>query len=126
MEGSAPHFDSEGLYYSYGNKSSYCMIDNSSMGQYKHRSYDDPLTNMISDNNTELIEESVSKELEARIDGAAKIIPSIRKLIYSILNVANEKQIETGDINSKQVPGYEDGLWQSSVSVNVRTSIMHT
>ena len=35
------HFYSEGLYYSYGNKGSYVMIDNSSVGQYLNKSYDD-------------------------------------------------------------------------------------
>ena len=94
MEGSASHFNSEGLYYSYGNKGSYVMIDNSSVGQYGNRSYDDPVENMMSDNNTDLIEELVSKELEVEIGGVAKIVPSIRKIICPKLNVANEKQVE--------------------------------
>ena len=45
----------------------------------------------MSDNKVELIEELVSRELEAGIDGVAKIVPSIRKLLCPMLNMANEK-----------------------------------
>ena len=41
--GSASYFGSEGKYYSYGNKGSYGMIGNSSVGQYAHISYTDKL-----------------------------------------------------------------------------------
>ena len=40
--------------------------------------------------------------------------------------MANEEQVQKGDINLKQVPGYEDRLCQSIVSVNARTNMMHT
>ena len=94
MGGSASHFDSEIPYYSYGNKYSYGMIDNSFMEKYVNRFYDDTVKHMMSDNNADLIEELVSKELEVGIDGVAKIVPSIGKLIYPILNVANEKRLK--------------------------------
>ena len=38
---SANHFKSEGLYYSYGNKGNYGMIDNYSVGQYVNTQYKD-------------------------------------------------------------------------------------
>ena len=78
------------------------MIDNLSVGQYVNRSYGNPLKNMMSNNNAELIEELVSKELEVGIDGVAKIVPSIGKLIYPILNVANEKQIKNLMLNQNK------------------------
>ena len=45
------------------------------------------------------MEEIVSKELEASIDGIVRIIPSIRKLISHIINVLNHEQVHKGDIN---------------------------
>ena len=68
------------------------------------------------------MEEMVSKELEAGIDGLARIAPSIRKLIAPLLNIANEEQVNKFDINLKQVPSCPDGLWQSSISTNTRTN----
>ena len=72
---------------------------NSSAGPYVNRLCGDSVKNMMPDNNADIIEELVSKELEAGIDGVVKTFPSIRKLICPILNVDNEKQFGKGDIN---------------------------
>ena len=48
----------------------------------------------MSDNNTDLIEELVSKELEAEIGGVAKIVPSIRKIICPKLNVLMKNRLK--------------------------------
>ena len=77
------------------------MIDNSSARQYVNMQYKDTVKNLKSDLNKNIIEEMVSKELEAGIDGLARIFPSIRKLITPLLNVANEEQVNKGDINLK-------------------------
>ena len=45
MGGSDTHFVSEGLYYSFGNKGNYVMVDNSSVGQYVNRHYTDTVKN---------------------------------------------------------------------------------
>ena len=34
--------------------------------------------------------------------------------------------MDNGDINLKETGSYEDGLWQSSISVNARTNEFHT
>ena len=64
--------------------------------------------------------------MEAGIDGLARIIPQVRQFIAPLINVANEKQIDNGDINLKETGSYQDGLWQSSISVNARTNEFHT
>ena len=37
--GNATHFGSEGMYYSYGNKGNYDIVNNSSVGTYVNSSY---------------------------------------------------------------------------------------
>jgi len=67
-----------------------------------------------------------SQELGAGIDGVARIIPNIRKLIAPVINVANKIQDRDEDINLHKTPSFKDGLWQSSISVNGRTNEFHT
>ena len=126
MGGSASHFGSEGKYYSYGNKGNYGMIGTSSVGQYANRKYKDRLKMDKSIINASVIEEMASKELGAGIDGVARIIPNIRKLIAHVINVANKVQDRDEDINLHKTPSFKDGLWQSSISVNGRTNEFHT
>lgn len=61
---------------------------------------------------TSVMEKVVSKELEAGIDGIAKIIPNIRrKLIAPVINVVHNEQLLKCDINMENVPSYQVGLW---------------
>ena len=126
MGGSASHFGSEGKYYSFGNKGSYGIKNKSSVGQYTNRRYKDQSKMLKSNINATVIEEMVVKELEAGIDGIAKIIPNLRKLIAPVINVAHHEQLKKGDINLSKGASFEDGLWQSNISVNAKTASFHT
>ena len=126
MAGMASHFESEGKYYSFGNKGSYGMINNSSVGQYANRKYKDESKMINSNINATIIEEMVTNKLEAGIDGIAKTIPNMRKLITPVINVAHHEQLKKGDINLSKVPSFDDGLWQTNISVNSRTVSFHT
>jgi len=126
MAGMASHFGSEGTYYSFGNKGSYEKINNSSVGQYTNRKYKDDLKMLKSNITATVVEEMVAKELGAGIDGIAKIIPNIRKLIAPVINVAHHEQVKKGDINLSKGRSFDDGLWQTNISVNARTDSFHT
>ena len=78
------------------------MIGTSSVGQYAHRSYKDKLKLDKSIWSAIIMEEMVSKELEVSIDGIARIIPNIRKLISPIVNITNHEQVHKSDINLKK------------------------
>lgn len=52
------------------------------------------------------MENIVSKELEVGIDGVARIVPSIRKVIAPLINFANEEQINKDYIDLKEVASY--------------------
>ena len=103
MGGSASHFGSEGKYYSFGNKGNYGMKNNSSVGQYTNRQYKDAAKMSMSNTNAIGLEEMVARELEAGIEGIAKIAPNIRKLIAPLINAAYRDQLNKGDINLKKV-----------------------
>ena len=126
MGGSASHFGSEGKYYSFGNKGNYGMKNNSSVGQYTNRQYKDAAKMSMSNTNAIGLEEMVARELEAGIEGIAKIAPNIRKLIAPLINAAYRDQLNKGDINLKKGASFDSGLWQSNISVNARTASFHT
>ena len=126
MGGSASHFGSEGKYYSFGNKGNYGMKNDSSVGQYTNRQYKDASKMLMSNVNAIGLEEMVARELEAGIEGIAKIAPNIRNLIAPVINVAYREQLKKGDINLNKGASFDSGLWQSNISVNARTASFHT
>ena len=85
--GNVTHFGSEGIYYTYGNKGNYGMVNNSSVVKYKNSSYvKSPLKIEIPHFNAVMMEEMVSNEVGAGITGTTRIITDIRKLISPIIN----------------------------------------
>ena len=102
------------------------MINNSSVGQYTNCRYKDDYKMLKSNVNATIMEEMVVKELEAGIDGIAKIISNIRKLIAPVINVAHHEQLKKDDINLIKVTSFEDILWQSNISVNTKTASFQT
>ena len=110
--GNATYFSSEGMYYSYGNKGNYDMVNNSSVVKYPNRSYvKNPLKTELSHFNAVMMEEMVSNELSAGLIGMFRIIPNIRTLITPIMNTTFSLQEEKIDVDLKKVPSSEDGLW---------------
>ena len=59
------------------------------------------------------------------IDNVRTIIPDMRGLIASKLDVAYDIQREKGDVNIQKIHGYSDGPWSSSVYINTYTNFFH-
>ena len=121
--GNATHFGSKDIYYSYGKKFDYGMVNNLSVGQYSSRPYvNSPLKKEKSYFNAVMMEEVVSYELCTGITRMTRIIPNITKLIDPIINTTFILLEEKGNVNFQKIPSSEDSSWQIFISINARTS----
>ena len=117
LSGHTTHFDSTGKYYSYGNKRSFEMKKNSSVGQYVHKK---------SSINVSIIEEMVAAELEVGVKDLSNVVPRIKSLLTPAMNTAFNHQTEHGNIDLNKISASQFGLWQISVAVNAQTNKFHT
>ena len=76
--------------------------------------------------NASLIKELASNELGGGIEGMSRMIPNIRQLVAPIIDVVHDLQNTLGGVNLRQMHSSDDGMWQTSVSVNAMTNKLHT
>ena len=126
INASMGHFGSEGSYFSYGNKGNFGMVDGSSVSQYVNRKFTTEARSTKAAFDSKLIEEMVSQEIGIGIDGLCKIIPNLRSLIAPIISIGYELQGSKGEVNLQKMAASSSGLWQTSISVNAQTKVMHT
>jgi len=126
INASMGHFGSEGRYFSYGNKGNFGMVDGSSVGQYVNRKFNTESSSNKSAFNSMMIEEMVAKEIGIGIDGLCKLTQHIKSLIAPIITTGFNLQQPKGAVNLKEIPASSSGLWQTSISVNAQTKVLHT
>ena len=114
------HHQSTGHYFSWGNRGNYGMLENSSVGGYACKRGDKAKMN------SEFIEFMMNTELISAINKMKKILPILPSVVAPVIRVAHELQSTVGDINIQKPYGTNVGVWQSSLSVNAVTKVMHT
>ena len=122
----ADHNGSVGLYYSFGNKGAYEMVNNSSVGQYKCK--------IIKDNevSTELkswcgdAENLIAEHLNESVTVLKSYIRNIPKLISPVIDVAYKMQSEHADVNLKATKGIDNGIWMATIAINAQTTKFHS
>ena len=120
------HHSSQGLYYSFGNKGAFKVVNNSSVDQYATKS------NVIKSRQNDLknwcllAEDLVAEHLDESVNSMKKYIRNLPELICPLLNVAYKMQNEHGSVNLKAVKTKDSGIWMSSICLNARTSLFHS
>ena len=120
VKGKTNHHNSSGLYFSYGNRANFGLINNSSVSQYLNRK-----TNTGDHFNGKLLEELSQEEQRIGISSIARRIPIIRRLISPIIQAAYELQSNVGDINLKETSSGDTGLWMTTMCANAETKDFH-
>ena len=85
-------FDYEGSYYSFGNKGTFIIINNSSVSQYstKTSTNKSSMTNIIKC--SDKMEQMTASEIKISLMSIEKYFPKINLLLMPILHAANELQ----------------------------------
>ena len=125
-KGGSNHFDSRGYIYSFGNKGSYGMINNSSVDMYATRKFKDKLKMEQTIESANDINNKCATAITEGISCLKKIIPNISNLISPIIQVAYNMQNKIGSVNLKKITTSENGIWQSEICVNAKTNQFHT
>ena len=120
------HYQSQGLYYSFGNKGAFKIVNNSSVDQYAikaraKKTHSNELNEWCSN-----AESVIALHLNESVNSMKRYIRNIPHLICPLLNVAYEMQKDHGCVNLKSVKTTESGMWMSSVCINARTSLFHS
>ena len=102
------------------------MVDGSSVSQYVNRKFTTESRSNKSAFNSMMIEEMVAQEIGIGIDGLCKFLPNIKSLIAPIITTGYELQESKGGVNLQKMPASSSGLWQTSISVNAQTKVLHT
>ena len=114
------HHQSTGHYFSWDNRGNYGMLDNSSVGRYARKRGDK--ANM----NSKFIEFMINTELISAITKMKKRLPILPLVVAPVILVAHELQSAVDDIIIQKPYGANVCVWQSSLSVNTVTNVMHT
>ena len=120
------HNGSTGLYYSFGNKGSYEMVNNSSVGQYTTKVVKNKETNAERQKWCCSAENLIGEHLNESIQTLKSYIRNIPKLISPVIDVAYGMQKEHGDVNLKATKERESGIWMSTIVLNGQTSNFHS
>ena len=106
------------MYYSFGNKGAFKVVNNSSVDQYTIKS------NVIKSRKNDLknwclsAESLVAEHLDESVNSMKKYIRNLPELICPLLNVAYKMQSEHGPVNLKAVKTKDSGIWMSSICLN--------
>ena len=126
-DGPNSHFNSQGIIAAWGNKALYGRAtENSTVGQYVNELPTKKKTVENITSESQKLEALVAKEVDIAVSNLKKYFVNISGLIAPILRVAYNKQEEDGNINLKEVPSSQYGLWQSELCVNAITRDFHT
>ena len=120
------HFGSTGLYFSFGNRGNFGMINNSSVTQYAHKKHRDDLkTHKLSRhaNNFDMLS---ALDMKQGVSSLASLIPTLKEHIAPMLNVIHNLQSHSFDLNMKRTSLSDHGMWQNSICVNCMTTDLHT
>ena len=126
-DGPNSHFHSQGFIAAWGNKAFYGRAtDNSTVGQYVNETPTKKKSVEKIESESQKFELLVAKEVNIAVSNLKKYFVNISGLIAPILKVAYYKQEKAGNINLKEVPSSQYGLWQSELCVNAVTRDFHT
>ena len=121
---SMSHNESDGWYYSFGNRGAFQKINNSSVSQYSvKKSTNHDKQEEIKETAT-AIEKIISVELKCALNTISTILPNIQMLISPVLDVGYDLQHKHGDIGMKLTSNGR-GCWSSHISVNATTGLFH-
>ena len=115
------HNQSEGLYFSFGNKAFYGRVGNSSVSQYAIKGSDNEENVNLANYMVKLI----SNEITNGMNNVAKLVPNIDQLTSAVIDTANRMQNDVGDVNLKEDAIEADGVWMGTIAVNGHTKILH-
>ena len=120
------HFQSQGYIASFGNKGYYGMVNStSSVSQFVNKKSECKVSQENIDRGALNFEKICSDQLESSLGQLEAIFPNISNIICPILNVVNQIETNTVDLNLKKQQTGHNGLWQSSICVNAVTKLFH-
>ena len=122
----ADHNGSTGLYYSFGNKGAYERIDNSTVGQYKTKTFKDDSKTMRLHSWCKSAETLIAMHLNESVISLKTYIRNISALISPVIDVAYKMQSKHGNVNLKAVETKNSGIWMSTIALNAQTSQFHS
>ena len=120
------HNNSTGLYYSYGNKGNFGLINDSSVSQYTYKKYKSEWRNEMSHSSNNFMQQLSAEDLLNGLLDMSVVLPAVGKVVSPIIDAAFEMQKVKGNIELSQVPGSSEGLWQTSICINAETHEFHT
>ena len=120
------HFGSTGLYFSYGNRGNYGMVNNSSVTQYAHKKFKNQQKSQKSFDTAHTFDLLSAIDLKQGVTSLTSVIPSLKDHIAPTLNVIHNLQCSNLDLNMKQTSVSDKGMWQNSICVNCETTDLRT
>ena len=120
------HHSSKGRIHSFGYQGVFKKVKNSSVGLYaiKQRFNDDRQHGVEAISKT--IEEMISVEMSFALEQIAKIVVNVDRLLLPVMDVADRKQHDFGDIGMKKDHDLSASMWNTNVCVNASTGDFHT
>ena len=104
------HNNSEGQYYSYGNKGSFSKVTNSSVGQYANRQFKDQHKQHMSNLKNDFMHSLTAKELRNGINSLCNLLPYLKANIAPVVNTAAKLQENSNSLNLKKMSRIRCGL----------------
>ena len=125
-KGKANHHNSQGKYYSFGNKGAFKLIGNSSVGQYTQKEVKAKRNMDVLIGVADKAEKLCACHIYESVEAIGKVVRNISKLLSPLINVAFQMQSKLRSVNFQEVATTPSGMWQSSVCINARTARYHT
>ena len=120
------HFKSQGYIASFGNKGYYGMVNStSSVNQFVNKKAENKISQETIDKGALRFEKVCSDQLESSLGQLESTFPNISNIICPILNIVNQIETNTIELNFKKQQTGDNGLWQSSICVNAVTKLFH-
>jgi len=123
---SSNHHQSTGYYASFGNKGSYEMQNQSSVGQYATKKNTKLEKQRIINSNATIYENYCADEISRSVNTMKGFLPNIKRIIAPVIETSYEIQLRHKDMNLKETPSISNGCWQTSICINAETKEYHT
>ena len=121
------HHGSVGHYFSFGNKASFAINNQSSVGVYANRPAFGSNSKIIIDHLANQFEERCANELMTAQDSICRILPLNKIFVMPILTAAHVTMEENcGNSQLNITKCNASGCWASSICVNAQTTDLHT